>query len=181
MQLPLINLVIFYLTCWVDLTCTGNDVFANSLNAIASAAGFGNGKLLNDKNAQTKPINQDVFFYCRNRATGQNVEVWPSDTNLNKKIDKSKNTILLIHGWVNSVNTRWIQFSLQGKKIHTVLTQIFKKKYLYQISLNMSQTSTFAPLVGLAWLHTSTKSQHNATYTVLVASLLIRFETESVQ
>lgn len=63
--------------------------------------------------------NQDVSFYCRNRTDGSLYQVWPVDWNLRKKIDRSQETVFLIHGWQTNLWFEWIQLMLRGLLIVT--------------------------------------------------------------
>lgn len=68
-----------------------------------------NQSLNNDQNAQMPDIAKDVSFWCRDRVTGEDRQVSVNNTTE----FKNESIVFLIHGWVNSRTTKWMNETIR--------------------------------------------------------------------
>lgn len=65
--------------------------------------------------ADTVPLSQDVTFWCNSRKYPNVQQVFINDSQVASKIDFSKPMVLLIHGWIDTVNASWVLNTRAGE------------------------------------------------------------------
>lgn len=64
--------------------------------------------------APEHPIEEDVTFWCANRANPNYTQTFVNDTELWKKLEKKLPIAFITHGWFDNANRTWIKQTISG-------------------------------------------------------------------
>lgn len=80
--------------------------------------------------APARSIDEDVTFWCANRAKRNYQQTNINDSQLNKKLNKTLPTAFITHGWFDNVNRTWVKMLVKGENC-SLIHQIVMMLVLY--------------------------------------------------
>lgn len=70
-------------------------------------------RLLSDNDSYGLIV-EEVTFWCIDRDTNQLMQTYINDTEIDKKLDLTKQLWIVMHGWIDNINRTWMQDTLRG-------------------------------------------------------------------